>query len=372
MNQPRLHPPQRLLMGPGPSTVSARVLEALSRPTVGHLDPFFSSMMEDLKEKLKKAFKTSYELTFPISAPGSAGMEACLVNLVEPGDEVLVCKNGVFGGRMAEIVEKIGGKLHLIEDEWGKPVDPQKVEDTLKQNSNIKVVAFVHAETSTGALSDAKTLCEIARKHDALTVADTVTSLAGSELEVEAWGIDATYSGSQKCMSCIPGISPVSFSPKAVAKIQNRKTPVLSWFLDLNKVMGYWGNKSARTYHHTAPVNSMYALNESLDILLEEGLENSWKRHKENSALLMNGLLELGFKPLCEASWALPQLNAVILPQAKLAENELRSILLNEYSIEVGGGLGDLSGKIWRIGLMGDSCRKVHVGTLLAALKQIL
>lgn len=367
-----IQPPERILFGPGPSNVPHRILGALSRPTVGHLDPYFSEMMEELKEKLKKVFKTSYDLTFPISAPGSAGMEACLVNLVEPGDQVLVCKNGVFGGRMAEIVEKIGGKVILIEDDWGKPVDPQKVEDQLKANSDIKVVAFVHAETSTGALSDAKTICGLASKHGALSVVDTVTSLVGSPLEVEAWGIDATYSGSQKCLSCVPGISPVSFSPKAIEKIQKRNTPVMSWFLDLNKVMGYWGQKNARTYHHTAPVNSMYALSEALDIVLEEGLENTWERHKKISGILMQGLRELGFEPLCDKSWALPQLNAVNLPNSISDEAAVRKELLSRYSIEVGGGLGDLSGKIWRIGLMGHTCNEANVGTLLAALKQLL
>ena len=235
------HPPQRILMGPGPSDVGPRVLEALSRPTIGHLDPVFVDMMDEMKELLKYAFQTKNELTMPVSAPGSAGMETCFVNLVEPGDKVIICQNGVFGGRMKENVERCGGIAVMVQDDWGRAVSPQKLEDALKANSDAKVVAFVHAETSTGALSDAKTLVALAHKHNCLTIVDAVTSLAGVALKVDEWGIDAIYSGTQKCLSCTPGLSPVSFSARAVEKIKNRKTKVQSWFMDLNLVMGYWG-----------------------------------------------------------------------------------------------------------------------------------
>ncbi len=258
------HPPQRILMGPGPSNVSPRVLEAMSRPTIGHLDPVFVNMMDEMKELLKFAFQTKNELTMPVSAPGSAGMETCFVNLVEPGEKVIICQNGVFGGRMKENVERCGGVAVMVQDDWGRAVDPQKLEDALKANPDTKIVAFVHAETSTGALSDARTLVALAYKHGCLTIVDAVTSLGGVALKVDAWGIDAIYSGTQKCLSCTPGLSPVSFSQRAQEKIKNRKTKVQSWFLDLNLVMGYWGGSTKRAYHHTAPINALYGLHEGL------------------------------------------------------------------------------------------------------------
>ena len=238
-------------MGPGPSDVHPRILSAMARSTIGHLDPAFVGMMNEVKEMLKYAFRTENELTMPISAPGSAGMEACFANLVEPGDKVIVCINGVFGGRMKENVTRVGGQAIIIEDDWGRPVDPQKVEQCLIDNPDAKIVAFVHAETSTGALSDAKTLCQIANQYGCINIVDAVTSLAGSELRVDEWGIDAIYSGSQKCLSAMPGLSPISFSERAIEKLTNRKTPVTSWFLDLNLVMGYWGKGAKRAYHHT-------------------------------------------------------------------------------------------------------------------------
>jgi len=251
------NPPTRTLMGPGPSDVHPRILNAMARPTIGHLDPAFIDMMDEVKEMLKYAFKTENALTMPISAPGSAGMEACFVNLVEPGDKVIVCINGVFGLRMKENVTRLGGEVVVVEDDWGTAVSPEKVEQALVDNPDAKIVAFVHAETSTGALSDAKTLCEIANQHGCINIVDAVTSLAGSELKVDEWGIDAIYSGSQKCLSAMPGLSPVSFSERAIEKLSNRKTPVTSWFLDLNLVMGYWGKGAKRAYHHTAPVNTL-------------------------------------------------------------------------------------------------------------------
>jgi len=301
MTQPysSFHPPVRTLMGPGPSDVHPRILEATSRPTIGHLDPEFIRMMDEVKGMLQKAFLTENALTMPISAPGSAGMEACFVNLVEAGDTVIVCRNGVFGERMRHNVERIGATAIIVDDEWGAPVSPSKVEDALKAHPEAKIVAFVHAETSTGALSDAKTLCALAHQYDCLSIVDAVTSLGGCELRVDDWGIDAIYSGSQKCLSCLPGISPVSFSNKAVEVIRNRKTPVQSWFLDMSLIMGYWGDSNnagkKRSYHHTAPVNALYALHESLVMLHAEGLENTWARHHNMHLLLKSGLEELGF-----------------------------------------------------------------------------
>jgi alanine-glyoxylate transaminase/serine-glyoxylate transaminase/serine-pyruvate transaminase len=266
------HPPVRTLMGPGPSDVNPRILEAMSRPTIGHLDPAFVTMMEEVKDLLRDTFQTGNPLTMPVSAPGSAGMETCFVNLVQPGDKVVVCVNGVFGGRMKENVERCGGTAILVEDAWGTAVDPDKVEAALKSSPEARILAFVHAETSTGAISDAKTLAEIARRHDCLTIVDTVTSLAGSPLRVDEWGLDAVYSGSQKCLSCVPGLSPVTFNQRALDVITTRRQRVQSWFMDINLVLGYWGGGGKRTYHHTAPVNTLYALHEALVILKEEGL----------------------------------------------------------------------------------------------------
>ena len=364
-------PPKRLLMGPGPSDVHIRILNAMARQTIGHLDPAFIDMMDETKQMLKYAFITENELTMPISAPGSAGMEACFANLVEPGDKVIVCINGVFGTRMKENVIRVGGKAVIINDEWGKPVDSQKVEQALIDNPDAKIVAFVHAETSTGAISDAKSICKLAQQHSCLTIVDAVTSLAGSELRVDDWGIDAIYSGSQKCLSAMPGLSPVSFSDKAINKFTHRKTPVTSWFLDLNLVMGYWGKGAKRAYHHTAPVNTLYGLHESLVMLTEEGLENSWSRHKENHLLLKAGLSELGISYLVDESSRLPQLNSVYIPEGS-DDAQVRSSLINDFNIEIGAGLGDLAGKIWRIGLMGHTSRKENVELCLKALKDVL
>jgi len=365
------NPPSRTLMGPGPSDVHPRILNAMARTTIGHLDPSFIDMMDEIKEMLQYAFMTENALTMPISAPGSAGMEACFVNLVEPGDKVIVCINGVFGSRMKENVTRIGGQAIIIEDDWGTPVSPQKLEQCLAENPDTKIVAFVHAETSTGALSDAKLLCEIAKKYNCLTIVDAVTSLVGSELRVDDWGIDAIYSGSQKCLSAMPGLSPVSFSEKAVHKISNRKTPVTSWFLDLNLVMGYWGKGAKRAYHHTAPVNTLYGLHESLVMLCEEGLENSWNRHQQNYQLLRDGLSELGISYLVEKSSRLPQLNSVFIPEG-VNDAEVRTTLLNDYNMEIGAGLGNLAGKIWRIGLMGYTSRKENIDLCLSTLKKTI
>ncbi|VAW98881.1 Serine--pyruvate aminotransferase / L-alanine:glyoxylate aminotransferase [hydrothermal vent metagenome] len=364
-------PPIRTLMGPGPSDVSERVLAALARPTIGHLDPAFVAMMDELKELLKYAFQTKNELTFPVSAPGSAGMETCFVNLLEPGDQVVVCINGVFGNRMKENIERCGATAIVVEDAWGEVVDPQKLEDTLKANVEARFVCFVHAETSTGALSDAKTLVEIAHKHGCLTIVDAVTSLGGSELRVDGWKIDAIYSGTQKCLSAPPGLSPVSFSQRAADLIKNRKSKVQSWFLDMSLVMDYWGGDGKRTYHHTAPVNSLYALHESLLILKEEGLENSWKRHSHYHNMLRAGIEAMGLSFIVKQGDNLPQLNSVTIP-GDVDDVEVRGQLLKKYNIEIGAGLGTLAGKVWRIGLMGHACNQANVEKCLSALNEIL
>ena len=365
------HPPQRVLMGPGPSDVSPRVLKALSRPTLGHLDPLFVSLMDEMKVLLKFAFQTDNELTMPVSAPGSAGMETCFVNLVEPGDKVIVCQNGVFGGRMKENVERCGGIAVMVQDDWGRAVDAQKLEDALKANPDARIVAFVHAETSTGALSDAKTLVAIAHQYGCLAIVDAVTSLGGSPLKVDEWGVDAIYSGTQKCLSCTPGLSPVSFSAQAQEKIKNRRTKVQSWFLDLNLVMGYWGGATKRAYHHTAPINALYGLHESLVMLQEEGLENAWARHQKNHLALRAGLEAMGLKFVVPEHERLPQLNAITVPEG-VDEAAVRALLLSDYQLEIGAGLGAMAGKVWRIGLMGHASHPGNVRLCLGALDDVL
>ncbi|WP_455208222.1 pyridoxal-phosphate-dependent aminotransferase family protein [Kaarinaea lacus] len=364
-------PPVRTLMGPGPSDVHPRILSALARPTIGHLDPVFVTMMDEMKVLLQYAFRTKNQLTIPVSAPGSAGMETCFVNLVERGDKVIVCQNGVFGGRMKENVERIGAIPVMVEDTWGEAVDPGKLRDTLKANSDAKFVAFVHAETSTGACSDAKLLCEIARENDCLTIVDAVTSLGGIPLEVDAWGIDAIYSGTQKCLSCTPGLSPVSFSEHAIEVIKNRKQKVQSWFMDLNLVMGYWAGNGKRAYHHTAPINALYGLHEALVMLQEESLENAWARHKRNHHILRAGVEAMGLEFIVKQEDRLPQLNAVTVPQG-VDEAVVRKRLLDEFNLEIGAGLGTLAGKVWRIGLMGYACRPENILLCLGALDAVL
>jgi alanine-glyoxylate transaminase/serine-glyoxylate transaminase/serine-pyruvate transaminase len=358
-------------MGPGPSDVNPRILEAMSRPTIGHLDPVFVEMMNGMKGLLQYAFRTRSELTLPVSAPGSAGMETCFVNLVEPGDKVIVCINGVFGGRMKENVERCGATPVLVEDAWGTPVDADKLNDALKANPDARTVAFVHAETSTGVCSDAATLVRLAHEHDCLAIVDAVTSLGGSPIEVDAWQIDAIYSGSQKCLSCTPGLSPVSFSEQAQHRIRSRKHKVQSWFLDLNLVMGYWGGGAKRAYHHTAPINALYGLHEALVILEEEGIENAWARHQRHHNALRAGIEAMGLSFLVDEASRLPQLNAVTIPGG-IDEAAVRARLLNDYSLEIGAGLGDLAGKVWRIGLMGFSASQRNVLYCLQALDAVL
>jgi alanine-glyoxylate transaminase/serine-glyoxylate transaminase/serine-pyruvate transaminase len=358
-------------MGPGPSDVNPRILEAMSRPTIGHLDPVFVSMMDDMKGMLRYAFQTDYALTMPVSAPGSAGMETCFVNLVEPGDQVVVCQNGVFGARMRENVERCGATPIMVEDAWGQPVDLNKVDETLRAHPEARVLAFVHAETSTGVLSDAAALADIARRHDCLTIADTVTSLGGSPLKVEQWGLDAVYSGTQKCLSCTPGLSPITFSERAVDVVKHRERKAQSWFLDLNLVLGYWGSGGKRAYHHTAPVNALYGLHEALVILAEEGIENAWSRHRINHRALRAGIEAMGLSFAVAEPHRLPQLNAIAVPDG-VDEAAVRARLLDEYSLEIGAGLGPMAGRIWRIGLMGYASNRKNVLLCLGALDAVL
>lgn len=364
-------PPRRVLMGPGPSDIYPQVLQALSRPTIGHLDPLFITMMDELKALLQYAFQTQNPFTIAVSAPGSAGMEACFVNLVEPGDKVVVCRNGVFGQRMVENVERCGGVAVTVDNTWGEPVSPGLLEQTLNQHPDAKIVAFVHAETSTGALSDAKTLAEIARRFDCLTIVDAVTSLGGVPLLVDEWQLDAVYSGSQKCLSCVPGLAPLTFSAKALEKIASRQHKVQSWFLDQSLVLGYWNGGAKRSYHHTAPVNSLYALHEALLLLQQEGLEHAWQRHQKMHQELKAGLMELGIEFVVDEAYRLPQLNAVYIPQG-VDDAAVRQTLLERYNLEIGAGLGDLAGKAWRIGLMGYGARAENVALCVKALAQTL
>ncbi|MBN26150.1 MAG: alanine--glyoxylate aminotransferase [Alteromonadaceae bacterium] len=364
-------PPVRTLMGPGPSDVDPRILNALSRPTLGHLDPAFIGLMDEVKTLLQFAFQTDNQLTMPVSAPGSAGMESVFVNLLEPGDKVIVCQNGVFGGRMQQNVQRCGATPVMVQDTWGQQTDLQKVEEALKANPDAKAVAFVHAETSTGVRNDAKAISELAKRYDCLSIVDAVTSLGGIELDVDGWQIDAIYSGTQKCLSCVPGLSPVSFSHAAVEVIKARKTPVQSWFLDMDLVMGYWGQGGKRAYHHTAPVNSLYALHESLRILHNEGLQPAWQRHDEMHQALKSGLENIGLEFVVDEAYRLPQLNMVSIPDG-VDDAEVRGQLLSEFGLEIGAGLGELAGKVWRIGLMGYGSNMKNVDYCVSALTSVL
>jgi len=364
-----LRPTARFLMGPGPSDVHPRVLKAMATPLIGHLDPEFIEIMDGVKEMLRGLFKTKNELTFPISATGSAGMETCFVNLLEPGDEALVCVNGVFGERMCDNVERCGGKLVRVDAAWGQPIEPAQVKEALGK-CKPKLVAIVHAETSTGVLQPLEEISRMVHDARALFLVDTVTSLGGTDVRVDDWGIDAVYSGTQKCISCPPGLSPVSFSKRAVKVIEKRKTKVQSWYLDLNMVRKYWEGKK-RVYHHTAPVSMIYGLYEALRLIFEEGLEARFERHRRNHELLRDGFEAMGFEFVVAPQFRLPMLNAVKIPDG-LDDVAVRRQLLDEYNIEIGAGLGDFAGKVWRIGLMGCSCTEGHVNKLLSALRKIM
>jgi len=363
------NPPPRLLLGPGPSNVAASVLRAMAQPLVGHLDPFFVKMMEEIKAMLREVFQTKNELTFPISGTGSAGMEFCFVNLIEPGDEVIIGVNGVFGMRMCDVAERCGAKVTKVESAWGSIITPQQIADALKKVSKPKLVAVVHAETSTGVLTPVEEISRLAHAAGALFLLDTVTSLGGCPVRLDEWQVDAVYSGTQKCLSCPPGLSPVSLSPRALEVATKRKTKVQSWYLDVNLLSSYWGQE--RVYHHTAPITMNYGLHEALRLVFLEGLENRWHRHEQNHLALKKGLAEMSLEIVSQAGHQLWQLNAVGVP-AGADEAAVRKQLLAGYNIEIGAGLGPLKGKIWRIGLMGESSRKENVDTVLAALREIL
>ena len=363
------NPPPRLLMGPGPSDVSPAVLRAMSLPLVGHLDPAFVKLMEEIKAMLRAVFLTKNDMTFPISGTGSAGMEFCCVNLIEPGDEVIIGVNGVFGTRMCDVAERCGAKVTKVESPWGQIITPQQIADALKKVSKPKFVAIVHAETSTGALTPVEVISKLAHAAGALFLLDTVTSLGGCPVRLDDWQVDAVYSGTQKCLSCPPGLSPVSLSPRAMEVATKRKTKVQSWYLDVNLLSSYWGQE--RVYHHTAPITMNYGLHEALRLVLEEGLKNRWKRHEQNYLALKKGLADMGLEIVSQAGHQLWQLNAVGVP-AGADELAVRKQLLVDYNIEIGAGLGPLKGKIWRIGLMGEASKKENVETVLKALREIL
>jgi alanine-glyoxylate transaminase / serine-glyoxylate transaminase / serine-pyruvate transaminase len=361
--------PQRVLLGPGPSNVHPRVLRALATPLVGHLDPAFIEMMEETKRLLRRVFQTSNELTIPISATGSAGMEACLVNLLEPGDTAIVGVNGVFGTRMVDIVERIGAKPVAVEAPWGTTIDPAAVRRALDSERKVKVVAVVHAETSTGVWQPVEEIGRMTREAGALLVLDTVTSLGGCPVRIDDWLVDASYSGTQKCLSCPPGLSPLTFGPRAVTALRARKRKVQSWYLDLSMIERYWGEE--RVYHHTAPISMNYALLEALRLVDEEGLERRWRRHERNHRALAAGLAGLGLSLAAEEGRRLWMLNSVRIPDG-VDDAGVRRALLNENGIEIGGGLGPLKGKTWRIGLMGESSTEGNVLLLLGALERAL
>ena len=364
-----LAPPLRLLLGPGPSMVHPRVLRAMSTPLLGHLDAEFLGMMNEVQAQLRDVFRTSNAFTIAISGTGSAGMEAAIVNLIEPGDAVIVGINGAFGGRMADIVERCGATPIKIEAAWGRVFDPQQIEDALRRGRRVKAVALVHAETSSGAHQPVEDIGALCHRYGALFILDAVTSLAGVPVEVDDWEIDACFSGTQKCLSCPPGLSPLTFSARALDILKSRTRKAQSWYLDLSMIADYW-TEGKRAYHHTAPISMIYALREALRIVLEEGLEARFMRHRRHSAALMAGLATLRCLPQAQEGHRLPTLNCVAVPDG-VDEALIRKALLAEFGIEIGGGLGPLAGKVWRIGLMGESCRQEHVMALLSALEQI-
>lgn len=359
----------RMLMGPGPSDVNPRVMQALALPTIGHMDNQFMLVMDDIRDMLKLVFQTKNELTLAVSGTGMAGMEASMVNLLEAGDKVLICIGGVFSGRMKEVAERTGAQVTAINVPWGKVFTPERVAQAIEQHGPFKLVAIVQAETSTGALQPIKPISDVVHAAGALLLVDTVASLGGVEVDVDGWQIDACYSGSQKCISCPPGIAPITFSPAALDVITHRKTPVQSWYLDMNLLRRYWNTD--RVYHHTAPINLYYAMHEALTIVLDEGLPARWQRHMKYHQMLKAGLEHLGLQYLTDPSNILPTLNAVHTPE-KLDEASARKRLINEFGIEIGAGLGEFKGKAWRIGLMGEGADERHVNALLGALEQII
>jgi len=365
---PKANPPIRTLLGPGPSPVSPRVLAALALPVVGHLDPKFLEIMDQSMAMLREVFQTKNRLALPMSGTGSAGMETCFVNLVEPGDAVLVGVNGVFGTRMVDVAQRCGAQVDTVEAEWGTALDAQKFKDALGKKQ-YKVAAVVHAETSTGVLQPLDDIAEMVRESGALLMVDTVTSLGGAPVRVDELGIDACYSGTQKCLGCPPGLSPVTFSERAVEVIRKRKTKVQSWYLDLSMIEKYWS--SERIYHHTAPISMNYALHEALRIVLEEGLEKAWQRHRQVHETFVREMRKLELEPAVAESIRAPMINAVKVPEG-VDDPKVRQRLYDDFDIEIGAGLGPLKGKIWRVGLMGHGARVENIEILSKALKQLL
>jgi alanine-glyoxylate transaminase / serine-glyoxylate transaminase / serine-pyruvate transaminase len=363
-------PPRRILMGPGPSDVSPRVLSALARPTIGHLDPQFQALMEEIKTALQRLFNAPDHACVPLPAPGTAGMEAAIMNLLEPGDRCVVAVNGAFGGRMADMAGRAGATVVTVDHDWGLPVDVARCEAALAE-APTKVFAFVHAETSTGARSDAASLCAVARKHGALSVVDCVTSLGGIVVDVAAWDADVVYSGTQKCLSAPPGLSPIALSKRAQAAISGRKEKVRNWLLDFNLLMSYWGGEGGRTYHHTAPINALYGLHESLVAIFEEGQQAAIVRHARMHEALVAGIEAAGLSMLVAEKDRLPQLNTVRVPDG-IDEAAVRTHVLKHWDLEIGAGLGPLKGQVWRIGLMGASATAWHVRLCLTALCEAL
>jgi alanine-glyoxylate transaminase/serine-glyoxylate transaminase/serine-pyruvate transaminase len=358
-----------LLMGPGPSTVSPNIYTALKQPTLGHLDPQFIQIMDEIKVQLQSVLNTKNELTVPMSGTGSAGMETCFVNLVEEGDNVLILINGVFGLRMQDVAQRLGANVDAIEFPWGSPVIPDEVKTKLSQQK-YDMVAMVHAETSTGVLNPVKKVGELVKENGALYLIDAVTSVGGMPVKMDEWNIDALYTGTQKCLSCPPGLSPISFSDAAINKLQQRKNKVPNWYLDLSMIANYWSGNT-RVYHHTAPINMLYGLYQALYDAMDEGLENVYNRHTEMHHMLVNELEGIGLKFVVDKPFRLPMLNAVEVPQG-VEDADVRSVLLNDHKIEIGGGLGIFAGKVWRIGLMGHSAHPQNVQRLVSALQQIL
>jgi alanine-glyoxylate transaminase / serine-glyoxylate transaminase / serine-pyruvate transaminase len=357
------------LMGPGPSCVDSSVLDAMAKSTLGHLDPWFITIMDAIKEQLKGLLHTSNQLTIPISGTGSAGMESAFVNLVEKGDPVLILINGVFGMRMQDVATRLGASVDILEFEWGTPVIVDSVKTALSKK-DYKIVAVVHAETSTGVQNPVAEIGALLKGKDTLYLVDAVTSFGGMEITLDKWGIDALYSGTQKCLSCPPGLSPLSFSDKAVAAIKKRKTKVPNWYLDLNMIINYWEGDT-RAYHHTAPINMLYGLYQAMYLIFEEGESSVYKRHIDNHLMLVDGLKKMGIEMLVDKSCRLPMLNSIYIPEGA-DDATVRSELLKDHKIEIGAGLGPLAGKIWRIGLMGHTARPENVEKLLGALKSIL
>lgn len=365
----QLDPPERILMGPGPSSVPARILRALGAPTLGHLDPHYIEIMDETCDMLRRVFQTKNALTFPVSATGMAGMEAIASNLVERGDEVIVCVNGVFGGRMKDIMERCGATAHTVEAAWGEIITDEAVAQAVQAHPKAKLLTIVHAETSTGVHQPLEGISKAAHEGGMLLVVDAVTSLGGHPVKVDEWEIDAIFSGTQKCLSCPPGLSPVSFSERALSVIDGRETKAQSWYFDVSMLRDYYSGSGKRAYHHTAPINMVYALREALAIVLEEGLENRFERHRRMHQRLREGLANMGISYIPKSS--LHTLNCVSIPEG-VDDAIVRARLLDEYSIEIGAGLGPFAGKAWRIGLMGHAASQRNVDLLLAALGEVM